>query len=201
MPEGLRWDQRRRSRLGYGRPTGTSRKTSGYYEHAHANGVVIVRRLSWDKCQHAVKEKVLIVDDDASVRESLRKVLAGVGYEVALAADSREAVERFEGGHVDLLLLDIGLPVRNGWDAFERITNEAPALPIIIITGQANQHDMTVAAGVGALMEKPLDVNQLLNTMQELLVEPVESRLLRLCGHDLDTRHVPPSEHRAWPGR
>ncbi|MGA3284219.1 MAG: response regulator [Verrucomicrobiota bacterium] len=145
-----------------------------------------------------MKEKVLIVDDDASVRESLRKVLEDAGYKVALAADGREAVEQFEAGHVDLLLLDIGLPVKNGWDAFERITNEAPVLPIIIITGQANQHDMAVAAGVGALMEKPLGVTELLNTMQELLAEPIEARLLRLCGYGRDTRHVPASGHRVW---
>jgi CheY-like chemotaxis protein len=144
-----------------------------------------------------MKEKILVVDDDASVRESLGKVLADAGYEVALAADGREAVEQFEHGHVDLLLLDISLPVKNGWDAFERITNEAPVLPIIIITGQANQHDMAVAAGVGAIMEKPLEVTGLLNTLQELLAESIEARLLRLCGYVHDTRHVPSSEHRA----
>lgn len=147
-----------------------------------------------------MKEKVLVVDDDASVRESLRKVLEDVGYQVVVAADGREAVEQFEGGHVDLLLLDIGLPVRNGWDAFERITNEAPVLPIIIITGQANQNDLAVAAGVGALMEKPLDVTGLLNTMQELLAEPIETRLRRLCGYNQNTCPVPASGRRLWHG-
>jgi len=143
-----------------------------------------------------VKEKVLIVDDDASVRESLRKVLADAGYEVALAADGREAAEQFEAGHVDLVLLDIGLPVKNGWETVECITNHAPTLPIIVITGQANQHDMAVAAGVGALMEKPLEVNELLNTMQTLLTEPVGRRLLRLCGHGPDQRRLSSSENR-----
>ena len=144
-----------------------------------------------------MKERVLVVDDDASVRSSLRKVLVDAGYEVALAGDSQSAVEQFQGGRVDLLLLDISLPVKNGWEAFERITNEAPVLPIIVTTGQANPHDMAVAAGVGALMDKPLDVTELLNTIQELLVEPVESRLLRLCGCALNTRQAPPAQPRA----
>jgi len=143
-----------------------------------------------------VNEKVLVVDDDASVRESLRKVLEAEGYQVVLAADGREAVQEFEQGHVDLLLLDMGLPVKTGWEAFERITSEAPMLPIII-TGQANHHDMAVAAGVGALMDKPLDVAELLNTMRKLLAEPIQARLLRLCGYDQEKpRHAPPSRQR-----
>jgi len=148
--------------------------------------------LKWRPNEHqqAVNAKVLVVDDDASVRKSLRKVLEDAGYKVALAADGQEAVEQFEGGRFDLLLLDIGLPVKNGWNAFERITNEAPVLPIIIITGQANPHDMAVAAGVGALMEKPFEVTELLSTMQALLTERIEDRLLRLCGHGQPARHL-----------
>jgi len=128
-----------------------------------------------------MKERVLVADDDASVRKSLRKVLVDAGYEVALAADSQEAVEQFANGHIDLMLLDIGLPAKNGWNALERITNQVPELPIIIVTGRAGQHDLAVAAGVGALMEKPLDVTELLDTIEKLLVEPLETRLLRLC--------------------
>jgi len=143
-----------------------------------------------------MKERVLVADDDASVRKSLRKVLVDAGFEVALAADSREAVEQFDGGRVDVVLLDIGLPVKNGWDAFERITNKAPVLPIIVVTGQASLHDMAVAAGVGALMEKPLDVAELLNTIRELLRESAETRLLRLCGDAPGTRHAPSAGQR-----
>lgn len=159
-----------------------------------------VRGLKLNQHRRQVKGKVLIVDEDASVRESVRKVLEDAGYQVALAANSREAVEQFESGRVDLLLLDIGLPVKNGWAAFERITNEAPLLPIIIVTGQASQHDLAVAAGVGALMEKPLEVTALLKTMQELLAEPMEARLHRLCGDVRTTRHWPSASTRFLRG-
>jgi len=138
-----------------------------------------------------MKKNVLIVDDDLSVRESLGKVLKDVGYSVIEAAGGAEAVERFKSGQVDLLLLDIGLPIRNGWDTFASITSQAPAFPIIIITGKDNQYDTAVAAGVGALMEKPLDVAQLLKTIQELLAESREARLRRLCGYSHDVRYIP----------
>jgi DNA-binding NtrC family response regulator len=87
--------------------------------------------------------------------------------------------------------LDIGLPIRNGWDTFERITSQAPAFPIIIITGKANQYDTAVAAGIGALMEKPLDATQLLETIEQLLSESKETRLRRLCGYSHDVHNLP----------
>lgn len=138
-----------------------------------------------------MNKTVLIADDDLSVRKSLGKVLQEVGYNVIEAADGAEAVEQFKSGQVDLLLLDIGLPIKNGWDTFGTITGQAPAFPIIIITGKENQYDTAMAAGVGALMEKPLDVGELLNTIQELLAETKEARLRRLCGYSHDVRYLP----------
>ena len=137
--------------------------------------------------------KVLVVDDDLSVRESMSRVLQDAGYEVVLAADGLAAVEKFDAHQIDLLLLDLGLPIKNGWDIFEQITRENPFLPIIIITGQPEQYKIAVAAGVGALMEKPLDALQLLHTIRELLTEPNEARLHRLCGHSGKVRHIPSS--------
>jgi DNA-binding response OmpR family regulator len=138
-----------------------------------------------------MKKNILIADDDLSVRESLSKVLKDVGYQVAEAADGAKAVEQFKAGQIDLLLLDIGLPIRDGWDVFDNITRQAPAFPIIIITGKNNQYDIAVAAGVGALMEKPLDVAQLLKTIQELLAESKEARSRRLRGDGHEVRYIP----------
>ncbi len=149
--------------------------------------------LEVDESPGYMKKNVLIADDDLSVRESLGKVLKEVGYHVVEAADGAEAVEQFKVGQVDLLLLDIGLPIRDGWDVFETITSQAPAFPIIIITGTNNQDDTAVPAGVGALMEKPLDVAELLKTIQELLTESKEARLRRFGSHSHDVRYIPPA--------
>jgi len=135
-------------------------------------------------------KRVLIVDDDTSVRKSISSVLREAGYEVLQAGDGLDALAQFDSKQIDLLLLDLGLPNKSGWDIFEGFTSQKPTLPIIIITGQNRQSEMAMAAGVGALMEKPLDVSQLLQTMQELLAEPEEARLRRMAGYGQDTRYV-----------
>jgi DNA-binding response OmpR family regulator len=136
--------------------------------------------------------RVLVVDDDASVRDSLKKVLQEAGYEVVLAAGGLEAVGRCDQKPIDLVLLDLNLPNQSGWDVFECLTRRHPGIPIIIITGLPNQYPVALTAGAGALMEKPIEVPALLKTMQELLSEPPEQRLRRLCGQLDDTRYVPP---------
>jgi DNA-binding NtrC family response regulator len=137
-----------------------------------------------------LKKRILIVDDDASVRESIGRVLLDAGYEVLQSGEGEQALAQFDPKQIDLLLLDLGLPKKSGWDIFEGFTGRNPTLPIIVITGQSRQSEMAMAAGVGALMEKPLDADQLLQTMQELLDEPEEARLRRLCGYKRDSRYV-----------
>ncbi|MGD0816283.1 MAG: response regulator [Verrucomicrobiota bacterium] len=135
-------------------------------------------------------KRVLIVDDDEPVRDAISSVLRNVGYEVLQSGDGPEALAEFDPKEIDLVLLDLNLPSQSGWDTFEGFTNRNPTLPIIIITGQSQQSEMAMAAGVGALMEKPLDAGQLLQTVEELLNEPEEARLRRVCGYARDSRYV-----------
>jgi DNA-binding NtrC family response regulator len=138
-----------------------------------------------------MKKKVLIVDDDVAIRESLKKVLLDAGYDVVLAAGGTEAALRFDVEEIDLLLLDLNLPNQSGWDVFEHVTTRRPWVPVIIITGMPHQFRTALAAGAGALFEKPVEVPELLKTMEELLAEPNEQRLRRLCGHLTNTRYEP----------
>ena len=122
--------------------------------------------------------KVLVADDDESVRESLRKLLHGEGYQVIAVANGAEAVETFrqEVNQIDLLLVDLNMPLKNGWATLDRLIEVNPSLPVLIVTGQPNQSEMAEAAGVSALVEKPIDVPALLQLIHTLLAGAVESR-------------------------
>lgn len=135
--------------------------------------------------------KVLVADDDASVRESLRKVLHSEGYEVVSAVNGAEAVELFrrEQDRIDLLLVDLNMPLKNGWATLDRLIEVNPSLPVLIVTGQPNQYELAEAAGVSALVEKPIDVPALLQLIKELLPEPVESHRQR-AGHRSSFHHL-----------
>jgi CheY-like chemotaxis protein len=76
------------------------------------------------------------------------------------------------------------MPVKSGWETFERLTTIHPLLPIIVITALPDQYPLAVAAGVGALMEKPLDWPLLVQAIEDLLSEPIEKRLSRLTVND-----------------
>jgi len=139
-----------------------------------------------------MKKRVLVVDDDAAVRQALKRVLETAGYEVGLAQDGEEATTQFLPQQTDLLLLDLNLPSQSGWDVFERLTTRYPLVPVIIITGMPNQYSTAVAAGISALMEKPVEATALLKTVGEVLSERNEERLRRMCGYRSDTRLVSP---------
>ena len=137
-----------------------------------------------------MKAKILLADDDEQVLAALNGVLESEGYEVILAKDGREALDHFHEGHIDIALLDLNMPVKGGWETFERLTTIHPLLPVIVITARPDQYPLAVAAGVGALMEKPLDLPLLLQAIEDLLLEPVESRLSRITGKRQITRFL-----------
>jgi DNA-binding NtrC family response regulator len=139
-----------------------------------------------------MKKHVLVVDDDAAVRHSMRRVLETAGYEVGLAQNAEEATAECLPEQTDLLLLDLNLPSQSGWDVFERLTTRYPLVPVIIITGMPNQYSTAVAAGVSALMEKPIEATALLKTVTEVLAERNDTRLRRMTGDRSDTRLAPP---------
>lgn len=131
-------------------------------------------------------KRILLVDDDSTVRESLNDVLVSEGYVVILAENGQQALDLVSKSSVDLVLLDLNMPVKSGWDTFEQLTREHPLIPIIIATARPNQLFTAVNAGVGALLEKPMDIPTLLRTMEKLLSETFQQRLARLAGQETE---------------
>jgi DNA-binding response OmpR family regulator len=125
---------------------------------------------------------ILIVDDDDSVREMLRRVLEGEGYRILTAATGAQAREIAAAVALDLVLLDLNLPDESGWDTFEVLSRARPLLPVVVVTARSRQLAKARGAGVAALLEKPLDFPRLLQTVADLLGETAESRLARLSG-------------------
>lgn len=133
---------------------------------------------------------ILLVDDDAEVRGSLDAVLFEEGFLVIPANDGQQALELIASTFVDLVLLDLNMPRKNGWDTFERLSAEYPLVPVILITARPNQLFTAMSAGVGALLEKPLDIPILLQTIARLLDESAKTRLARLAGRDAPFRYA-----------
>jgi DNA-binding NtrC family response regulator len=142
------------------------------------------------KGPNQMKPKLLLVDDDDSVRDSLTKLLAKENLDVLPARDAAEALELFRSNAVSLIVLDVNLRPDGGWKVFERMTEINPFVPTVIITAEFDQRDRAVRAGVEALIEKPIDVPIFLKTIRDLLTETSEQHLERVCGDDAYCRYV-----------
>ena len=112
--------------------------------------------------------RILVVDDDEAVRTGLRCVLISEGYDVRVACDGREAVQELASTRADLILVDMNMPVQNGWATIAGLRGIKPDVPIIIITARPDQLRAARAAGL-ELMEKPLDLPVLMDRIAALL--------------------------------
>jgi DNA-binding response OmpR family regulator len=117
---------------------------------------------------------ILLADDDPAIRQTLGQVLALEEYNVLFAATGRETAAQFISHVPALVLLDLNMPDRDGWDAFHLMSGTHPSVPVIVITARPHQHERAASLGVASLMEKPLDIPVLLKTIRDLLEEPRE---------------------------
>lgn len=148
--------------------------------------------ITQSKAMKPQKNQILLVDDDPAIRQFLLRLLEEENYLVLTAANGVEAVGFVNAAKIDLLLLDLSMPVKDGWETFEQVTRIDPLLPVILITARPNQFFPALASGVGALLEKPLDFAKLLSTIHCLLEEPAEARRARFTGRPSAFRYVPP---------
>lgn len=116
--------------------------------------------------------KILVADDSRTIRALVRRTLAGAGYDVSLACDGREAVQLARRDRPDLVILDIQMPVMDGYTACEEILalqNRCPDLQIVFLTKDEAKHLDALGRQLGAYLQKPVCENTLLATVRSLL--------------------------------
>src|SRR5581483_3828538 len=121
-------------------------------------------------------ETILIVEDDYLSRDTLSRRLERSGYHVMRAVDGEQAIAMVQTAPPDLILMDLGLPVLDGWQATKRLKADSATrdIPIIIVSAhvQASDRAMVIAAGGDDLDSKPVNFDGLLLKIGTLLKRP-----------------------------
>jgi CheY-like chemotaxis protein len=117
--------------------------------------------------------KILLVEDNEMNRDMLSRRLIRKGYEVVMALDGRQAVELAAGENPDLILMDMSLPVVDGWEATRQVksTPATRAIPVIALTAHAmaGDREKAIEAGCDDYDTKPIDLPRLLGKIASLL--------------------------------
>jgi two-component system response regulator MprA len=115
--------------------------------------------------------RVLIVDDDRSVRDALRRALTLGGYEVDAAADGEEALTRLATAAPDAMVLDLGMPEVDGLEVCRRVRGSGDRVPILMLTARDAVSDRIdgLDAGADDYLVKPFDVGELKARLRALL--------------------------------
>jgi len=111
-----------------------------------------------------IGRRILVVDDDRDLAESLADILSARGYEVDVAFNGREAVAKFSAADFDLAFMDVQMPVMNGVEALLEIRRIRPGARVVMMTGNAMHQLVDEATDNGALglLRKPFDVPEAL---------------------------------------
>src|ERR1051325_11596826 len=117
------------------------------------------------------KPRILVIDDDAGIRESLRMTLEYDGYEIAGAATGQEGLALVEREAPDLVLLDVKMPGMDGFDVLSRLLSMQPNLPVVMISAHGTGTTGADAIEKGAVnfIDKPISTDHVLVTVQNAL--------------------------------
>ena len=119
------------------------------------------------------KKKILVVDDEDSLRTVLSTELASEGYDVETAADGDDAITEMDKKVFDLILLDIKMPRMNGFEVLKHVKEKHPRTKVIMLTGFADLKNAIESKKLGAedFVSKPYDLVDLLTTIERVMSE------------------------------
>jgi CheY-like chemotaxis protein len=117
-----------------------------------------------------MKPRILIIDDQEELLNLLKEYLTTVGgYEVHAATNGKRGLELFAEHRFNLILLDLFMPVKDGSSTLERFRTVNPLIPILVMTGNADQLNDSERGMIQGVLEKPFMPSQVLKRVQEFL--------------------------------
>ena len=116
--------------------------------------------------------EILVVDDDPDLREFLRLMLTSMGFEVTSAANGREALDVMDGHDPDLILLDMKMPVMNGWEFCRALERRDARPPIVVLTAAPDPAALAAEAHADGWLGKPFEYEELEATVRRFAPHP-----------------------------
>ncbi|KAA0227957.1 response regulator [candidate division KSB1 bacterium] len=162
-------------------------------ELAHVNFAALMAQLKQRVQTTAMKSKngkprILVVDDEASIRELLNQNLQEAGYQVRTASNGREALEQVRREHPDLIILDVMMPEMNGFDVAAVLKNDPSTMDIpILILSIVQDRERGFRLGVDRYLTKPIDTEALLREVGALLEQGKSHRKVMVVDEDAST--------------
>jgi CheY-like chemotaxis protein len=111
--------------------------------------------------------RILVVDDDADLREFLRLMLTSIGFEVTSAANGQEALDLMEDHCPDLILLDMKMPVMNGWEFCRALEGRDARPPIVVLTAAPDPAARAAEVHADGWLGKPFEYEELEATVRQ----------------------------------
>jgi two-component system, NtrC family, nitrogen regulation response regulator NtrX len=138
-----------------------------------------------------MKARLLVIDDEAAIRETMRMLLEYDGYDVALAASGQEGLTQVEREAPDMVFLDVKMPGMDGLEVLSRIRAMNETLPVVIVSAHGNTTTALEAGRLGAFrfIEKPLSKDYVLDAVREGLELGTLRRENRQLRSALESRH------------
>src|SRR4030042_2670435 len=122
-----------------------------------------------------MSKRILIVDDEEVIRKFLKIHLSKLGYEVTEAEDGEKAIEKIGGGKFDLIICDVMMPNKNGWEVIKEVKSnpELNEIPLILLTAKNDEVEWFKGYELGAnyYMTKPFTKDQLLYGLKLMFQE------------------------------
>jgi len=118
------------------------------------------------------KTRILIVDDDEPIRNALQRWFGLRGFEVDVAEDGLEAVEKCKITDYDALLMDLEMPRMGGIEAVARIRGHLPGVPVVVLTGYSDFSNDGLLSDPAKVLTKPHPLHKIEEAVRELLARP-----------------------------